>query len=259
MTLNRNSWIWPVIVLSAIAVPVALLGTNVRLAFSSLPIYAYAIDAFDASSRMGVGRDELVQSMRGVIQYFGSSEDLITTTLVTLEGVQEPLFTDREALHFRDVKSLLNGVYTLQLAAVFVLAAVSAGSAFATFRGDRAVAINLMKGLRYGSYGTIAGVVALGALAALGAFNRLFVVFHELSFDNDLWQGVSTDRMVQLFPEAFFFQATLLIGLGAVFEASLIAGATTLITRALGKRIAGETREPDQAPGPPETESASQI
>jgi integral membrane protein (TIGR01906 family) len=237
----------------------ALLGTNVRLAFSSLPVYAYAIDAFDASNRTGVGRDELVQAMRGLIQYFGSSEDLITTTLVTLEGVQEPLFNDREAIHFRDVKSLLNGVYRFQLAAVFVLVTVSAGAAFATFRGDRLVAINLMKGLRYGSYGTIAAVIALGAMAALGAFNRLFVVFHELSFDNDLWQGVSTDRMVQLFPEAFFFQATLLIGLGAVFEASLIAGATTLATRALGKRIAGETREPDEAPSPPETESASQI
>jgi len=257
--LNRNSWIWPVIVLSTVAVPVALLGTNARLAFSSLPVYVYAIDAFDASSRMGVGRDELVQSMHGLIQYFGSSEDLITTTLVTLEGVQEPVFNDREALHFRDVKSLLNSVYMLQLAAVFVLAAVSAGSVFAMFRGDRVIAINLMRGLRYGSYGTIVGVVALGAFAALGAFNRLFVIFHELSFDNDLWQGVSTDRMVQLFPETFFFQATLMLGLAAVFEASLIAGATTLTTRALGKRIAGETREPDQAPRPMETESASQI
>ncbi len=259
MTLNRNSWIWPVIVLSAIAVPVALLGTNVRLAFSSLPVYAYAIDAFDASSRTGVGRDELVQAMRGLIQYFGSSEDLITTTLVTLEGIREPLFNDREAIHFRDVKSLLNSVYMLQLTAMFVLVAVSAGTAFTTLRGDRAVAISLMKGLRYGSYGTIGGVVALGALAALGAFKRLFLVFHELSFDNDLWQGVSTDRMVQLFPEAFFFQATLLIGLGAVFEASLIAGATTLATRALGKKIAGETREPDEVSSPPEAESASRI
>ncbi len=56
-----------------------------------------------------------------------------------------------------------------------------------------------------------------------------------------------------------FFQATLLIGLGAVFEASLIAGATTLATRALGKKIAGETREPDEVSSPPEAESASRI
>jgi hypothetical protein len=65
--------------------------------------------------------------------------------------------------------------------------------------------------------------------------------------------------MVQLFPEAFFFQATLLIGVGAVFEASLIAGATTFATRALGRRIAEETRRKEKAPAPPRAEPASQI
>ena len=241
MTMNHRAWILPVAVLTALAVPVALLGTNVRLAFSSLPVYTYAIDAFDATIKTGVGRDELVNAMRGLIQYFGSSQDLITTTVVTLDGVEEPLFNEREAIHFRDVKSLLNGVYSLQIIAVLVLAAVSAGAAVAAIRGKKATAIDLMKGLRYGSYGTIAGVVALGLLASLGAFNQLFLAFHRISFSNDLWQGVATDRMVQLFPEAFFFQGSLLIGLGAVFEASLLVLATTFAARALRRSTFGYT------------------
>jgi integral membrane protein (TIGR01906 family) len=239
--IGRNTWLIPATVLTALAVPVALLGTNARLAFSSLPVYTYAIDAFDASEKTGIGRAELVDAMRGLIEYFRSSEDLITTTVVTLEGVEEPLFNEREALHFRDVKALLNSVYLLQIAAVTVIVAFSMGAALAAARGQRVASIALMKGLRWGSYGTSAGIIVLGTLAALGAFNQLFIVFHQLSFENDLWQGVATDRMVQLFPEAFFLQGSLLVGLGAVFEASLIVAATTLAARTMRREPRDQT------------------
>ena len=236
MTLGRRSWVWIAAALAALAVPVALLGTNVRLAFSSPPVYTYAIDAFDAPLRTGIAREELVEAMRGLIRYFGSSEELITTTVINFEGVEEPLFNERETLHFRDVKALLNSVYTVQIVAVAVLVMVSAAAAIAAFRGRSSAAVALIRGVRYGAYGTIAGVIALGTLASLGAFDQLFVAFHKLSFDNDLWQGAATDRMVQLFPQAFFLQGSLLIGLAAILEASLIVAATTVSTAMLRRR-----------------------
>ena len=238
MTPGRPFLLWAAAALAALAVPVALLGANVRIAFSSLPVYAYAIDAFDAPAKTGVSREELVEAMRGLIRYFGSSEDLITTTVVTNEGVEEPLFSPREAVHFRDVKDLLRRVYLAQAVAAAALIAVSVSAAVAALRGRNVAALQLIRGVRWGAYGTIAGVIVLGVLAALGAFNSLFIVFHLLSFDNDLWRGAASDRMVQLFPQTFFLRATLAIGLAAILEASLIAGAATVAAEMVRRRSA---------------------
>ncbi len=249
MTLGRRSVSWPFIVLPlvgvlvSLTVPVALVGTNVRLAFSSLPVYTYAIDNFDASAKTGIAREQLVEAMQGLIDYFGSSEELITTTVVTLEGVEEPLFNEREALHFRDVKDLLNRVHVVQTVAVAMLASAAIAAAVAGLSGRTSAALELMRGMRFGAYGTIGVVIALGIFAAVGAFDALFVAFHQLSFDNDLWRGQVTDRMVQLFPSAFFFQGSLLIGLGAVLEASLIVGVTTVAMRTVIRRHLAKVRQ----------------
>ena len=61
-------------------------------------------------------------------------------------------------------------------------------------------------------------------------FSALFSQFHFLSFSNDLWMlDPRTDRLIQLFPLGFFFDAALRIAvqtvaLGAVVFAVSMAG-----------------------------------
>jgi len=76
---------------------------------------------------------------------------------------------------------------------------------------------------------TVVLIVAFGVLAATGSFDSLFLRFHELSFGNNYWQlDPARDHLVQMFPEGFWQDATLLIAGMTVLE-SLIIGAASFV------------------------------
>ena len=217
-----------------IALPALFITTNVRIAFQSQALYTYAIDTFDAPERTGVEREELIKGTAGLIDYFESDEDLITTEIIVY-GISEPLFTEREAIHFRDVRDLLRRVYFVQaIATLFVFTAVAAAIvAVARRRPD--LAFIIFRRIRQSALWTVVGIAAIGLFAALGGFNFLFLQFHLLSFSNDLWQGTANDRMIQLFPQLFFLQATLLIGLATVVEMAVVWAGATVSLRGLAR------------------------
>ena len=206
--------------------------TNVRVAFNSQLLYTYAIDGFDAPLATGLSREELLKGTQGLIDYFNSDDDLITVT-VDNRGIMEPLFTEREAIHFRDVRTLLRGVYTVQTVATLLVLAAVAVMAGAVVRDRWDVATLILRRLKLSVIVSTATIVVIGIFAALGGFDFLFLQFHLISFSNDLWQGTAADRMIQMFPQAFFLQATLLIGLATAIEMGLVFLAAILSLRSL--------------------------
>lgn len=220
---------------AALALPVALIATNVRLAFGSMPLYTYAIDGFGGPGRTGLLREDLVQAAQALISFFNSDADTIDAT-AHLGATEEPFFTEREAQHFSDVRILLRRVYALGAIALGIAIAALLGSLVLAIRGDHEHLIRVMRALRWSAYGTIGAIALIGLVAALGGFNFLFLQFHILSFSNDLWQATATDRMTQLFPQAFFFQTTLLIGLTTILQSALIAAGTTVVLRLMANK-----------------------
>ncbi len=221
-----------------LALPALFITTNVRVAFQSQTLYNYAIDAFDAPERTGVERDELVKGMAGLIDYFESDEDLITTEII-VNGISEPLFTEREALHFRDVRDLLQRTYFVQTLTTVVVLGALVAAVVAAARGRPDLAAIVFQRIRQTAVWTVVAIIGIGLFAALGGFNFLFLQFHLLSFSNDLWQGTATDRMIQLFPQMFFLQGTLLIGLAAIVEMGVVWAGVKMSLRKL---------EPPEAP-----------
>jgi integral membrane protein (TIGR01906 family) len=60
-------------------------------------------------------------------------------------------------------------------------------------------------------------------LAVAGGFEPLWDRFHEVVFTNDLWRlNPATDRLIQMFPEAFWAEATFIVGALTVAEALAI-------------------------------------
>ena len=215
-----------------VALPGLFITTNVRVAFQSQALYTYAIDAFDAPERTGVEREELIKGTAGLIEYFESDDDLITTEII-VNGISEPLFTHREALHFRDVRDLLHRVYFVQAVATIVMLGALVAAIVAVARGRAKLASIVFRRIRQSAIWTVAAIIGIGLFAALGGFNFLFLQFHLLSFSNDLWQGTANDRMIQLFPQMFFLQATLLIGLATIIEMGVAWLGATLSLRGL--------------------------
>ncbi len=215
-----------------LALPALFITTNVRIAFQNQALYTYAIDAFDAPERTGVERDELIKGMAGLIDYFESDEDLITTEII-VNGISEPLFTEPEALHFRDVRDLLQRVYFVQTVATLLMLGTLVAAIVAAARGRQDLAAIVFRRIRQSAVWTVVAIIGIGLFAALGGFNFLFLQFHLLSFSNDLWRGTADDRMIQLFPQMFFLQGTLLIGLAAIVEMGVAWAGATVSLRGL--------------------------
>lgn len=210
--------------LFVIAIPVALIGTNVRYLANEGRVYEYAFDEYDAPARMGIARAELVRASAELREYFNNDADTFFTRVET-GGKEVPLFNDRETAHLKDVKQLFGFVFTAQeIAFVYILAYVVAIFIWAREKPLRSLAVqSLIGGLL-----TI-GFIAFLAVFAISGFERAFEQFHLIAFTNDLWQlNPATDRLIQMFPEEFWFDVTILTGLLSVVEAAIICTLATI-------------------------------
>ena len=86
-------------------------------------------------------------------------------------------------------------------------------------------------------------VVGVGLFALVG-FDTLFLKFHQLSFANDFWQlDPRTDFLVILFPQDFWFDATMWAALRAIAATliiSALSGGYLVYLRKRGQERAGK-------------------
>jgi len=205
--------------LFVIAIPIALITTNVRIAVNEPRLYEYATDHFDTAATTGIEREELLRASGELRQYFNNDEEEIFVR-VEEDGQPVRLFNDRETAHLRDVKTLFQASFRVQEASViFVLAYVVAVFIWAREGSLRTLATQLL----------LAGVLSLvvvggvGALAVAG-FEESFERFHLIAFDNDFWRlDPASDRLIQMFPEAFWQDVSLWIGIGTLAELAVLA------------------------------------
>ena len=239
-----GGWGWLVragAVLFVAALPVALIATNVRLLFTAEPLYTFAVERYDVPAVTGIPRPEIDRAMAEIRDYFTNDQQLLRITVTDERGRTNPLFTPREVLHMRDVKQLVQSIFTAQsLALGFVAAYV----ALRLLVEGRAGLVGLARLTRIAALGTLAVAAAFGVTALLG-FERLFEQFHLLSFRNDFWRlDPAQDHLVQMFPFEFWLVATLLlVGLTVVELLTLLALARWYLRRTaeLPATVANET------------------
>ena len=68
------------------------------------------------------------------------------------------------------------------------------------------------------AYSTVGFLAFVGLLASIN-FTWLFRQFHFISFSNDLWQlNPNTDYLIAMFPQRFFLETTIFIGVLTIIE-----------------------------------------
>jgi integral membrane protein (TIGR01906 family) len=227
--------------LFVVSIPVALVGTNVRLLFGEQRLYTFAVNRYADPAITRVARPEMHRAMRELRAYLFGPDEYLRIEVTDTTGARGPLFSPREVLHMRDVRALIQGIFRAQEAAlVIVIAYPLARIALDRRRGARGTA--RLVWLSTAGFNLLA--VAFAASALLG-FDRLFTRFHELSFSNDAWMlDPERDRLVQIFPFEFWqLAAGLLIGL-ILAESVLLAVGARLYMAWADRR---ETREPRSA------------
>ena len=140
---------------------------------------------------------------------------------VEVNGVA--VLNEREQAHMRDVRGVfagfaaLAGVAVISLAGLYVLAR-RGGHPERWWSAVRAGAIGLV------------GAIVVGGVITIFAFDAAFEVFHRLFFAGGSYLfDPATDRLVQLFPFAFWSETTMVLG-------SVIVALAAIVTVIAGPR-----------------------
>ena len=226
------------------AVPLFLLLSNVRVAAMEPRVYEYSFSQYDAVERTGIERAQLDRAAREIVDYFRNDESQLATRVV-VDGREEALFNPREVQHMQDVKALFRTVFRLhEIAFVYVVGYVAAVFLWSRERPLRRLGRQCQL-----AGGLTAGVMAGGAVAVLVGFDSLFRQFHLLSFANDFWQlNPRTDHLIQMFPQGFWFDVSLVVGLVTIAQGALLALAGWAYVRWLDRRGRRERATPAALP-----------
>lgn len=119
---------------------------------------------------------------------------------VAIDGVA--VLNERERGHLRDVRAIFGGFALLVVIAAGIVVI-----------GQRIVgATRWRAALHRGSTWTIVGVIVAGVVAAV-AFDTAFEIFHRLFFAGGSYSfDPRTERLVQLFPNQFWVESTVVAG-----------------------------------------------
>jgi integral membrane protein (TIGR01906 family) len=137
---------------------------------------------------------------------------------VTAFGQSRALFNDREVTHMEDVQALIQWFLRIQLVAgAVVVLRVAFGIVFD--RSPAAIGREMLW-----STGLMVALVALVGVLSLMDFEGLWTRFHQIAFRNDLWQLDPTrDYLIMLFPEPFWFTATIRMATTVALQTLLLA------------------------------------
>jgi len=184
-------------------VPMLIIGTSLRGLVTDRDLMLRGFRDNQVATTTGLDDPQLQRIADAFVAYFQGPPGQIQMQ-VTAFGQSRPLFNAKEVTHMEDVQRLIQFFLQTQLvaAAVVVLRVVVAVAL------DRASA-PIGRELLWSAALMVALVVLVGVLSLMD-FDALWTRFHQIAFRNDLWQlDPSKDYLIMLFPEPFWFTATL--------------------------------------------------
>lgn len=213
-------------VLVAISIPVILVSTGVRSVALSESFYRAEFAKYAVGRSTSLTEPQLHTVAQAFIAYFQAPPGPMNVEMATDAGTV-PLFSRRELDHMVDVQVLVRGFIDAWAAGslAFVLGGI------ALLRNPSSGLRSLARASAIGGAGAVLAVAALSLLVVVD-FRQIFLQFHFLSFTNDLWVlDPSRDRLIQLYPLGFFFDAALHIAAHITLFGATILGISLVAIR----------------------------
>jgi integral membrane protein (TIGR01906 family) len=197
-------------VLFVFCIPVMLLTGNGRGAINTPRLYEYGYDKYNVSTETSLNKAELMHITEELIVYFSSPGELTVADS----------FNQREVTHLADVKNLIGIFAWVQEACLlYIIGYIFLGYYILKRKWWPMLAKRLIW-----ACGFTLGLFAVAGIAIAIDFDGVFTWFHELSFSNTLWLMLPSDLLAKLYPEEFFFDATLFLVIATVIECVLMGG-----------------------------------
>lgn len=213
--------------LFGIFVPLFLILGNVEYITKSDWLYSYDWWRNGIPERSGLPVSELDSGADQIKDYFINDEEFLDLR-VNYRGELVSLYSEREILHMVDVKALMQGVFTLVRVTGGIALLIAVAGLF-YYRGQ--FWARAMLALRWSALGS-GLLVGVFSIAVIINFDWVFTQFHFLSFANDLWLlNPRTDYLLIMFPQRFFFEATVIIAVLSVAQFAVLMYAVNRLKR----------------------------
>ncbi len=200
--------------LVSVIVPIALVLTSVRLMLTPLYVHIeYRTPGFPADP-YGFSRSDRLRWSLISLDYLLNDSGIEFLENTTFED-GTPIYNARELRHMVDVKNVVQVANRVWFVALLVVL----GAALWAWRGGWFSAFWLAA-VR-GGWITI-GLVAATLIFVLVAFGVFFVFFHEIFFQPGTWTFLYSDTLIRLFPERFWRDTFLWVGLLSILQAWLV-------------------------------------
>lgn len=196
-----------------LGLPVFLVLTGVRLVMTETFLtIEYRRPGFPAD-RYGFTQEDRLRYAPYAVRYLLNDAGIEYLGDLTLDG--GPMYTDRELRHMADVK-----VVTRAALAVHRVLAVALGVTVVALAWSPAHRRVLRQGLFAGGTLTIGLIVTIVVIVLL-SWDAFFTGFHRVFFEGDSWRFSPRATLIRLFPEQFWFDAAIAIGLLTILGAAL--------------------------------------
>jgi integral membrane protein (TIGR01906 family) len=180
----------------AVATILLIIGIGVAALFNPLFV-SFEQGRAGSTAWTGYTQDELRTATEAILGNLYLGGDFA----VTVRG--EPVLDPREQAHMRDVRGVFAGFFAAVLLSAAVLLAIGWRTRGAAW---------FWRGARNGAIALSIGVGVLGVVS-LVAFDALFEVFHRIFFAGGTYLfDPRTERLVQLFPDQFWSETSLVLG-----------------------------------------------
>jgi integral membrane protein (TIGR01906 family) len=201
----------------AVVLPVVLLLTSVRLVgMDPLLIAEYRRPGFPADG-YGLTTEERIRWAKIARDYL--LNDAGTEFLGDLRFDDgSPVYNERELRHMDDVKRLVQATLWVWKGSLLI-AGLAVGGLLV---GRRTV--EMRRGLRAGARLTL-GLMIVVVVGLVAAFSVVFVGFHRIFFEGNTWLFLYSDTLIRLFPEQFWRDAFLFVGVTTLVEAGIVGWA----------------------------------
>ncbi len=157
-------------------------------------IYEYNLNSYPITERTSLEIEEIREINTQIKNYFFDETEFLEVSI----------FNEKEIYHMKDVKDIINNLflYGKLSSVVFVVITLICVKKYkvriySVFKASSIV------------YSVMLLALAIGFLIS---FNKLFIIFHEIAFSNDLWKlNINEDYLLMMYPENFFRDIALLI------------------------------------------------
>ena len=199
---------WCAGIILGFSIIAALLITSFEIAmYADFDVYRQEYEKYDVLSDLDMTMDDVMYVTHEMMDYLRGEGDTLSV-MTTVEGQEQDFFNEQDRFHMGEVRDLFIGGLNIRLGAC--AAAVLCILFLVITRADIKKVVPRSYRIALGVTG--AAVILIG-IAAVVDFNAVFVQFHHIFFDNDLWIfDPAKDYMIRMLPEGLFYDFVMRIG-----------------------------------------------